>query len=60
LYNHITFADVLAKNLGVMDSTAGALCKDNNVKIVVFNMNKDGNIVKAMKGDSIGTLVDNN
>ena len=59
LYNHLTFADVLAKNLQVMDSTAASLCKDNNVKVVVFNMNEDGNIVKAMKGDSIGTLVDN-
>jgi uridylate kinase len=60
LFDHISFADVLAKNLVVMDSTAAALCKDNDVKIVVFNMNEDGNIVKAMKGDKIGTLVDNN
>ena len=59
LYSHLTFAEVLAKNLQVMDSTAASLCKDNNVKIVVFNMNEDGNIVKAIKGDNIGTLVDN-
>ena len=59
LYSHLTFAEVLAKNLQVMDSTAASLCKDNNVKIVVFNMNEEGNIVKAIKGDEIGTLVDN-
>ena len=59
LYEHLTFTNVLEKGLQVMDSTAAALCKDNNVNIVVFNMNEEGNIVKAMKGDKIGTLVDN-
>ncbi len=59
LYSHLSFAEVLAKNLQVMDSTAASLCKDNNLKVIVFNMNKDGNIVKAVKGESIGTLVDN-
>lgn len=60
LYKHLTFAEVLAKNLQVMDSTATALCKDNNLKVIVFNMNKEGNIVRAAKGETIGTLVDNN
>jgi uridylate kinase len=59
LFKHLSFSEVLSRNLQVMDSTACALCKDNDLKIVVFNMNKDGNIVKAMKGDEIGTLVDN-
>lgn len=59
LFEHLTFTNVLEKGLQVMDSTAAALCKDNNVNIVVFNMNEEGNIVKAMKGDKIGTLVDN-
>ena len=59
LYKHLTFNEVLSKNLQVMDSTAASLCKDNNVKLVVFNMNKEGNIVRAIKGEDIGTLVDN-
>lgn len=42
-----------------MDSTAASLCKDNGMKLIVFNMNKPGNIVKAVKGEHIGTLVKN-
>jgi uridylate kinase len=57
LYETLTFAEILAKNLQVMDSTAASLCKDNGLSIIVFNMNKDGNILKAAKGDRIGTLV---
>ncbi len=59
LYKHLTFSEVLNKNLQVMDSTAASLCKDNNVTLKVFNMNKEGNIVRAIKGEEIGTLVDN-
>ncbi len=57
LYNEITFSEILAKNLAVMDSTAASLCKDNKKQIIVFNMNKNGNIVSAVKGEKIGTLV---
>lgn len=57
LYNEITFSEILAKNLAVMDSTAASLCKDNKKQIIVFNMNKNGNIVRAVKGEKIGTLV---
>lgn len=57
LYNEITFSEILAKNLAVMDSTAASLCKDNKKQIIVFNMNKNGNIVRAIKGEKIGTLV---
>ena len=56
-YDELTFNEVLAKNLRVMDSTAASLCKDNKKNIIVFNMNVDGNIVKAVKGEKIGTLV---
>ena len=45
------------KDLAVMDSTAASLCKDNSLEIIVFNMNKYGNIVKAIKGEKIGTHV---
>ena len=57
-YDHLTFMDILNKELKVMDSTAVSLCKDNNMNIVVFNMNQSGNIVKVIKGETIGTLVD--
>ncbi len=57
LYSEITFSEILAKNLAVMDSTAASLCKDNKLSLIVFNMNKEGNIVKAVKGEKIGTLV---
>lgn len=57
MYTEISFDDVLAKNLGVMDSTAASLCRDNKKQIVVFNMNKKGNIVRVVKGEAIGTLV---
>ena len=57
LYDSLTFSEILAKNLAVMDSTAASLCKDNKLNIIVFNMNSKGNIVKAVKGEKIGTLV---
>ena len=57
LYETLTFAEILAKELQVMDSTAASLCKDNGLSLIVFNMNKDGNILKAAKGEKIGTLV---
>lgn len=57
LFDEITFADILAKDLAVMDSTAASLCKDNQLNLIVFNMNTEGNIVRAVKGDKIGTFV---
>ncbi|MFV0387123.1 MAG: UMP kinase [Pyrinomonadaceae bacterium] len=57
-YNQITFQEVLEKRLGVMDASAISLCMDNDLPILVFNMNAQGNIIKAVNGDlSIGTLV---
>jgi len=59
-FDKITFQEVLEKQLGVMDASAISLCKDNNLPIMVFNMRKSENIVKAVCGDlSIGTLVTN-
>ena len=57
MYDSLTFAEILANNLAVMDSTAASLCKDNKLPLIVFNMNTRGNIVKAVKGEKIGTLV---
>lgn len=57
LYEELTFSEILAKDLAVMDSTAASLCKDNGLELIVFNMNKPGNITKAIKGEKIGTHV---
>lgn len=57
LYKEVSFSEILAKNLKVMDLTAASLCKENKLEIIVFNMNKDGNIVKAVNGEKIGTHV---
>lgn len=57
-FERISYQDVLEKRLRVMDSSAISLCMENNLPIMVFNMNKSGNIMKAVEGDlSIGTLV---
>jgi len=56
-YDEITYLDILNKDLKVMDSTAISLCKDNNIPLLVFAMNNTENIVKAIKGEKIGTLV---
>ncbi len=56
-YEHITYGEALAKRLAVMDSTAFSLCMDNKVPIIVFDMNQDGNILKAVTGEKVGTLV---
>ena len=57
-YDEITYLDILNKNLKVMDSTAISLCKDNNIPLIVFAMDKPENIVKAVKGEKIGTIVE--
>ncbi len=56
-YDEITYLDVLNKDLKVMDSTATALCKDNNIPIMVFGIAEPENMVKAVKGLNVGTLV---
>ena len=59
-YLEITHKEVLQNQLNVMDSTAAALCNDNNIDIYVFDMNVDGNIKRALLGENIGTLITNN
>ena len=56
-YETLTFADALGKKLKIMDLTAFALCEENNLPIYVFDMNKPGNLLKVVKGEAIGTLV---
>lgn len=56
-FDEITYLDVLNKDLKVMDSTATALCKDNNIPILVFGIANPENMVKAVLGENVGTLV---
>jgi uridylate kinase len=56
-YDDLQFIDVLNKGLGVMDSTAASLCMDNGIPIIVFDLTRNGNILKAVQGESIGTYV---
>ena len=56
-YDNITYQDILNKDLKVMDLTAISLCKENNIPLVVFALQEPENIIKAIKGEKIGTLV---
>ena len=56
-YDEITYLDILNQDLKVMDSTATSLCRDNKIPILVFAISEPENIVKAVKGEKIGTIV---
>ena len=56
-FSYLQYIDVLNQGLGVMDSTAASLCMDNKIPIIVFNLMEDGNILRAVMGDNIGTYV---
>jgi len=56
-YNEITYLDVLAQSLGVMDATSIAMCRDNKLPIIVFNLNINGNIMRMSMGERIGTII---
>lgn len=56
-FDKLTHLDILSKDLHVMDSTAASLCKDNNLPVLVFNLSNPQNIVAAVKGENVGTLV---
>ena len=56
-YDHISYSDALTKNLRVMDASAFSLCMDNGLPIVVFDISSPQGIVRAVRGEKIGTLV---
>ena len=56
-YDVVTHSEVLEKDLKVMDSTAASLCRDNNIPILVFNLSDPENIIRAVLGENVGTLV---
>lgn len=57
-YDHLTYIDVINQGLKVMDSTAITLCMDNNIPILVFGLNEPENILKAVSGEKIGTIIE--
>ena len=56
-YDELTHSEVLSKGLNVMDAAAASLCRDNGISILVFNLDDPQNIVRALKGENIGTVV---
>ena len=56
-YSELTFDEAMSKHLKVMDQTAFALCSDGNMPIIVFDMNKEGNLARLLNGENIGTVV---
>ncbi len=56
-YDSITYTEVYEKNLSIMDLTAITLCRENKLPILVFDMNKKGNLLKIVNGENVGTLV---
>lgn len=58
-FDHISFDEVYKKGLSVMDMTAFTLCKENNLPLIIFDMNKAGNLLKVLAGEDVGTLVNN-
>jgi len=59
-FDRLDYIDVIKRGLGVMDSTAASLCMDNEKPIIVFDLTKDGNILKVVMGENIGTYVGGN
>ena len=58
-YEHISFGEVLSRDLKVMDASAVAMCRDNNIPIVVFNVREHGNLARVLAGEGISTVVSN-
>jgi uridylate kinase len=56
-YDHLTFLQVIERNLRVLDSTAVTLCMDNNLPVIVFNLKENGNIKRIVMGEKVGTVV---
>jgi uridylate kinase len=57
-YERVSFDEVFQRNLNVMDMTAFTLCNENKLPIIVFDMNKGGNLMRLVEGEKVGTLVD--
>ena len=58
-YTHLSFGEAIQKGLKIMDTTAFTLCQENKVPIIVFDMNKIGNLAALVSGEDVGTLIFN-
>ena len=58
-FDHLTFNQAYEQGLHIMDLTAFTLCKENNMPIIVFNMNKENNLYRILQGEQIGTIINN-
>ena len=56
-FERITYLEVLSKGLAVMDATSIAMCRDNKLPILVFNLNTNGNIMRMSMGEPVGTVI---
>ena len=56
-YDTLSYMDLIQRGLAVMDTTATSMCMDNNIDLIVFNMNQEGNIKRAVLGERIGTCL---
>jgi uridylate kinase len=56
-YSSLSFQEAYEKNLNIMDMTAFTLCMENNLPIIVFDMNKRGNLLRVVEGEEAGTLI---
>ena len=59
-YDHINYIDIIQKGIKAMDYTAATMCMENNVPVLAFGLDEDESIIKAVCGEKIGTLIDNN
>jgi len=57
-YERVTYDQVFAQNLAVMDATAVVMCRDNNIPLQVFNLNNEGDLIRAIMGEPVGTVVE--
>jgi len=57
-YDRVTYDQVFAQNLAVMDATAVVMCRDNNIPLQVFNLNNEGDLIRAIMGEHVGTVVE--
>jgi uridylate kinase len=57
-YERVTYDQVFAQNLGVMDATAIVMCRDNHIPLQVFNLNNDGDLLRVIRGEQVGTIVE--
>ena len=56
-YEHLSYEDVIQRNLQVMDTSAIALCRDHNIPLRIYDMSRPGDLMRIMRGEQIGTLV---